>query len=110
MTYICDVEIQLSEQPDGYGFYYGIARKGDAVVRVNILPPVHLWSGDVGRSMPTASCLPASLGKKTWCRRLCHCSRAGKKKQLHSDISNRSVQLSSCYRSLVCHNAYHQLC
>jgi len=36
----------LSERPDGFGFFYGEARKGDTVVRVNILPPAHLWAGD----------------------------------------------------------------
>jgi hypothetical protein len=41
------VDIQLSSQPDGFGFYYGTARKGDAVVRVNVLPPAFLWAGDV---------------------------------------------------------------
>ena len=47
MTNICDVEIKLSEQPDGYGFFYGTAHRGDTVVRVNVLPPAHLWSGDM---------------------------------------------------------------
>jgi hypothetical protein len=52
-----DVEIQLSDRPDGFGFFYGTARKGDAVVRVNILPPENLWQGDVmlgdGKPDPT---------------------------------------------------------
>jgi hypothetical protein len=42
-----DIEIQLSGEPDGLGFYYGQARKGDAVVQVNVLPPAHLWAGDM---------------------------------------------------------------
>jgi hypothetical protein len=46
-TGMSDVEIQLSEQPNAYGFLSGMARRGDAVVRVNILPPAHIWAGDV---------------------------------------------------------------
>jgi hypothetical protein len=42
-----DVEIQLSDRPDGYGFFRGTARRGDTVVRVNVLPPAHLWAGDM---------------------------------------------------------------
>jgi hypothetical protein len=42
-----ELDIRLSDRPDGYGFWYGTARKGDAVVRVNVLPPEHLWAGDV---------------------------------------------------------------
>jgi hypothetical protein len=41
------VEINLSDQPDGFGFYCGTARRGASVVRVNILPPTYLWQGDV---------------------------------------------------------------
>jgi hypothetical protein len=42
-----EVEINLSDEPDGFGFFYGTARRGDAVLRVNILPPMHLWQGDI---------------------------------------------------------------
>jgi hypothetical protein len=40
-----NIEIRLSEQPDGFGFFYSEARKGDQVVRVNIMPPEYLWAG-----------------------------------------------------------------
>jgi hypothetical protein len=40
-----DIEIQLGEQPDGYGLS-GTARRGDTVVQVDILPPAYLWAGD----------------------------------------------------------------
>jgi len=39
------VRLRLSEQPDGLGFYYGDARLGDEVVRVNVLPPASQWRG-----------------------------------------------------------------
>jgi hypothetical protein len=42
-----EIELRLSEHPDGFGFFYGEARKGDQVVRVNILPPEHLWAGSL---------------------------------------------------------------
>ena len=42
-----DIEIELSDRPDGLGFYYGTARVGDAIVRVNVLPPEFLWRGDI---------------------------------------------------------------
>jgi hypothetical protein len=42
-----NIDIKLSEQPDGFGFFYGEARKGDSVVRVNILPPEPLWTGSL---------------------------------------------------------------
>jgi hypothetical protein len=41
-----EVDIWLSDRPDGCGFYSGAARRGDAVVRVNVLPPAFLWAGD----------------------------------------------------------------
>jgi hypothetical protein len=44
---VSEVEIQLSSQPDGFGFFYGTARRGDTVVQVNILPPEHLWAGSL---------------------------------------------------------------
>jgi hypothetical protein len=40
------VDIRLSDRADAFGFYYGEAQFGDAVVRVNVLPPTHLWAGD----------------------------------------------------------------
>jgi hypothetical protein len=40
-----DVEIRLSEQTDGFGFFYGEARLGERIVSVNILPPEPLWTG-----------------------------------------------------------------
>jgi hypothetical protein len=44
---MCDIEIRLSEQPDGFGFIHAEARRGDTVVRVNILPPEPLWAGSI---------------------------------------------------------------
>ena len=41
------VALKLSSQPDGFGFFYGRASLGDAVVSVNILPPAPLWRGDM---------------------------------------------------------------
>ena len=41
------VEVKLSTRPDGYGFYYGEARLGHTSCRVNVLPPVPLWDGDM---------------------------------------------------------------
>jgi hypothetical protein len=37
----------VSDRPDGFGFYQGDARRGDQVIRVNILPPAYLWQGDM---------------------------------------------------------------
>ena len=39
-------EWKLSDRQDGYGFYYGEARRGDRKVNVNVLPPAALWAGD----------------------------------------------------------------
>jgi hypothetical protein len=44
---VSNIEIQLSGKPDGFGFFYGTARRGDTVVRVNVLPPAFLWQGDM---------------------------------------------------------------
>ena len=41
------VEVKLSARPDGYGFFYGEARLGDAFCRVNVLPPAPLWDGNM---------------------------------------------------------------
>ena len=40
------VNVKLSAQPDGCGFFYGQARMGDAVCHINVLPPAPLWRGD----------------------------------------------------------------
>jgi hypothetical protein len=60
-TGMTDVEIKLSEH-DGYGLS-GIARRGETVVRVNILPPEHLWAGCIileeHRPDPTHWCVLA---------------------------------------------------
>lgn len=36
----------LNKRPDGFGFVYGVASRGDEVVRVNVLPPLAEWVGD----------------------------------------------------------------
>jgi len=38
---------ELSQQPDGYGFYYGqLTNEAGEHFIINVLPPAHLWSGD----------------------------------------------------------------
>ena len=39
--------LQLSSAVDGFGFYYGWAERDGERVRVDVLPPAHLWRGDV---------------------------------------------------------------
>ena len=39
--------LQLSAEPDGFGFYYGWVERGGERVRVDVLPPDHLWRGDI---------------------------------------------------------------
>lgn len=41
-----EVDITLSDRPDAFGFHYGEARLGESMVRINILPPAHLWAGE----------------------------------------------------------------
>jgi len=40
-------EWKLSRRQDGYGFYYGEARRGDKKVRLDVMPPEPLWDGDM---------------------------------------------------------------
>src|SRR5450631_3366960 len=40
-------EMKLSSRQDGFGFYYGEARRGDRKMRVDVLPPAALWHGDM---------------------------------------------------------------
>jgi hypothetical protein len=60
---VSEIEIHLSQQPDGFGFFYGTARRGETVVHVNILPPEHLWAGcimlDEHKPDPTHWCVYA---------------------------------------------------
>lgn len=43
-----NVDLQLNARPDGYGFLYGMARLTDGTrYRVNVLPPLGQWRGDV---------------------------------------------------------------
>lgn len=40
-------DLKLSVEPDGFGFYYGWAERNGERVRVDVLPPEHLWRGDI---------------------------------------------------------------
>jgi hypothetical protein len=48
-------EMKLTSQQDGFGFYYGEARRGDRKMRVDVLPPAALWHGDLKTVEPDAS-------------------------------------------------------
>ena len=37
--------LQLNAEPDGFGFFYGWAERDGERVRVDVLPPAHLWRG-----------------------------------------------------------------
>ena len=39
--------LRLSSEPDGFGFYYGWAERDGEQVRVDVMPPEHLWRGDI---------------------------------------------------------------
>jgi hypothetical protein len=39
--------LKLSAELDGFGFFYGWAERDGERVRVNVLPPKHLWRGDI---------------------------------------------------------------
>ena len=39
--------LKLSAEPDGFGFFYGWAERNGERVRVDVLPPAHLWRGDI---------------------------------------------------------------
>lgn len=39
------IGLNLSREPDEFGFYYGTASLGDAFCRVNVMPPVACWTG-----------------------------------------------------------------
>ena len=41
------VDLKLSPNPDGYGFHYGTVDVDGEVLRVNVLPPIALWKGDM---------------------------------------------------------------
>ena len=40
------VSLTLSDFPDEYGFFYGMATFGEECCAVNVLPPVGLWKGE----------------------------------------------------------------
>jgi hypothetical protein len=40
-------KLKLSAEPDGFGFFYGWAERNGERVRVDVVPPAHLWSGDI---------------------------------------------------------------
>lgn len=39
------ISLNLSREPDEFGFYYGTASLGDTFCRVNVMPPVASWTG-----------------------------------------------------------------
>jgi hypothetical protein len=39
--------MKLSAEPDGFGFFYGWVERNGERVRVDVLPPDHLWRGDI---------------------------------------------------------------
>jgi hypothetical protein len=44
---VADTErLKLSAEPDGFGFFYGWVERNGERVRVDVLPPEHLWRGD----------------------------------------------------------------
>jgi Flp pilus assembly pilin Flp len=40
-------KLKLSAEPDGFGFFYGWVERDGEHVRVDVLPPQHLWRGDI---------------------------------------------------------------
>ncbi|MGD9670778.1 MAG: hypothetical protein AB7U75_17320 [Hyphomicrobiaceae bacterium] len=40
------IEIDLKARPDGYGFEYGVARRGGRILNINVMPPQAHWDGD----------------------------------------------------------------
>jgi hypothetical protein len=39
--------LKLNPRPDGYGLVYGTIERGGERIRVDVLPPDHLWRGDI---------------------------------------------------------------
>jgi hypothetical protein len=39
--------MKLSAEPDGFGFFYGWVQRNGERMRVDVLPPDHLWRGDI---------------------------------------------------------------
>jgi hypothetical protein len=50
-----DERLQLSAQPGGFGFFYGWVEGDGERVRVDVLPPAHLWRGGARRGMGAAA-------------------------------------------------------
>jgi hypothetical protein len=70
---VSEIETHLSQQPDGFGFFYGTARRGETVVHINILPPEHLWAGCIMleeyKPDPTQLAIAEPAGRaKSWHR------------------------------------------
>jgi hypothetical protein len=40
-----DVTVNLKAAPDGYGFIYGQAWRGDRTFNINVMPPQAYWRG-----------------------------------------------------------------
>jgi hypothetical protein len=42
------LQVELSEQPDGLGCFYGSVEAAGVRYRLDVLPPLPLWTGDMG--------------------------------------------------------------
>lgn len=42
-----ETKFVLKDTPDGFGFIYGVYRDGEDSHRVDILPPINHWNGDI---------------------------------------------------------------
>jgi hypothetical protein len=45
-----DRNLKLSDEPDGFGFFYGWGYRNGKPVHVDILPPRDLWRGQISMS------------------------------------------------------------
>ena len=52
-----DYELNLSDRPDGVGYFYGQLRTKDGVHQVNVMPPEPHWAGEPGMK-PTGEFAP----------------------------------------------------
>lgn len=41
------IKVEFNARPDGYGFIYGKAKRGDEIIDVNVIPPKAEWDGDM---------------------------------------------------------------
>ena len=47
MTEVKKPNYQISDRPDGFGYYYGTLSTESGELRLDIMPPRHLWQGDI---------------------------------------------------------------